>query len=211
MATQRRIRRPGIKKSDFNMTGTLTVPQELVLKNQSVGNTHIKDMQGTGRTLYHFLPLDGRTLFNFFKELNKFAFPFTNLDQNKLSAGETMSLQRAYLVYVVFDVLTGIPTTCVPVSTVAIGNSVAMSNFNFNQGNQVITKDTWTGSFKSNFNKASKFENQDVYWFDTRATILENVDFYATLQTTPYVAIGNAHLGLVVEGIGSILNLKTNA
>lgn len=199
---------PGIKNA-----GRMTAKEALILKNQQVGNTHIKNMQGTTRTLYHFLPVDGRQNYNFFKELNKSAFPFTNIDQNKLAAGETLGLQRAYFAYMIATTVGGV-TTVQQITNVESSPIVAPIHsgiWNFVQGNQNITKDIFTASFLSEFNKGSKFFLQSVFYFDTLATLLENVDFYSTLQITPITPIPNAYLGLVIEGVGSILNLKTNS
>jgi len=191
--------------------GRLTPQQALVAKNEQLGNTHIKNMQGTSRSLYHFLPIDGRETYNFFKELNKFAFPFTNLDQNKLNAGETMSLQRAYFVVMACSAGTTTPTGINAPESAAATKSVTTGVFNVVNGNQSITKDIFAGSFQSTFNRGSKFGGQSVYHFDTMASLLENVEFYATLRVKGLAAIADSYLGLVIEGVGSILNLKQNS
>lgn len=201
--------RPGISTA-----GNLTAKQALILKNDQVGNTHIKNMQGTTRQLYHFLPLDGRKTYNFFKQLNKTAFPFTNIDQNKLNAGETMGLQRAYFVYMnakvqpdgSYDV-----NTFQDVQSSPVGAQVAAGQWNFITANQQITKDIIVGSFQSQFNKGAKFYLHSVFYFDTLSTLLENVEFYSTLQLGTMPPVENGYLGLVIEGVGSILNLKTNS
>lgn len=198
-------------RTGVQTAGKLTAQQQLIVKNDAVGNTHIKNMQGTTRTLYHFLPLDGRREYKFFKELNKFAFPFTNIDQNKLGAGETMALQRSYFVYMVIDPVTGQTTSVLNIDSSPVGAAFASGIWNFIQGNQNITKDIFAGSFISFFNKASKFLGQNVFFFDTLATLLENVDFYSTLQVASIPTVANGHIGLVIEGVGSILNLKTNS
>jgi len=203
--------RPGMPKLGFNQAGRLSPQQALIAKNQQVGNTHIKNMQGTTRNLYHFLPIDGRRVYNFFKELNKFSFPFTNIDQNKLAAGETLALQRAYFAYMVVDPLTGAVTALQNVESSGVSSQIHSGLWNFITANQNITKDIFVGSFLSSFNKSSKFLLQEVFEFDTIATLLENVEFYSTLQTGTMPTIANAHIGLVIEGVGSILNLKTNA
>lgn len=201
--------RPGITTA-----GNLTAKQALILKNDQVGNTHIKNMQGTTRQLYHFLPLDGRRVYQFFKQLNKTAFPFTNIDQNKLNAGETMGLQRAYFVYMnakpqpdgSYDV-----NTFQDIQSSPIGSQIAAGQWNFITANQQITKDIIVGSFQSQFNKGAKFYLHSVFYFDTLSTLLENVEFYSTLQLGTMPAVENGYLGLVIEGVGSILNLKTNS
>lgn len=198
-------------KTGVQTAGRLTAQQQLIIKNDQVGNRHIKDMQGTTRTLYHFLPLDGRRQYQFFKELNKFSFPFTNIDQNKLGAGETMSLQRAYFVYMNVDPTTGAVASLAPIDVSGAAPMVFGGLWNFVQGNQNITKDIFAGSFSAVFNKASKFKEQNVFHFDTLATLLENVDFHSTLQITQTPVLANGHIGLVIEGVGSILNLKTNS
>ena len=201
--------RPGISTA-----GNLTAKQALIIKNDQVGNTHIKNMQGTTRQLYHFLPLDGRRTYQFFKQLNKTAFPFTNIDQNKLNAGETMGLQRAYFVYMnaklqgdgSYDV-----NTFQDVQSSPVGSQVAAGQWNFITANQQITKDIIVGSFQSQFNKGAKFYLHSVFYFDTLSTLLENVEFYSTLQLGTMSPVENGYLGLVIEGVGSILNLKTNS
>lgn len=201
--------RPGISTA-----GNLTAKQALILKNDQVGNTHIKNMQGTTRQLYHFLPLDGRRTYQFFKQLNKTAFPFTNIDQNKLNAGETMALQRAYLVFMIakpladgsYDINSFLPT-----ESSIIGPQIAAGQWNFITANQQITKDILVGSFQSEFNKGAKFLLHSVFYFDTLSTLLENVEFYSTLQLGNMPVVENGYLGLVIEGVGSILNLKTNS
>lgn len=200
-------------RTGIQTAGKLTTQQQLIVKNDQVGNTHIKNMQGTTRTLYHFLPLDGRRQYYFFKELNKFSFPFTNIDQNRLLAGETMALQRAYLVYMVIDPVTGGVTTLTSIDTApgAVAPAIYSGIWNFVQANQNITKDIFVGGFNSQFNRASKFLSHSVYHFDVNTTLLENVDFWSTLVTGVIPTVANGYLGLVIEGLGSILNLKTNA
>lgn len=203
--------RRSIPRVGFNQAGRLTAQQALIAKNQQVGNNHIKNMQGTTRNLYHFLPVDGRKTYDFFKQLNKFAFPFTNIDQNKLAAGETLALQRAYFAYMIQNPINGEVTLLQNLESSAISSQVHSGVWNFVSGNQNITKDFFVASFQSSFNKDAKFLLDSVYKFDTLATLLENVDFYSTLQLGTMPVIANAHLGLVIEGVGSILNLKTNA
>lgn len=201
MATKRKFVLP--------KAGTLTPQQKLIAVNQAVGNTHIAKMQGTTRIIFHFLPLNGAQQFNFFKQLNKYAFPYTNLDQNKLTSGESMVLQRAYLAVMIVDPVTGGVTDIKGVSAAGF-EAINAGLLQFTTANQVILKDFFTGSMKSVFNKSSKFLNQESYHFDTLQTLLENIEFYATLQVTPYTAVANAYLGYVVEGVGSIVNLKVN-
>jgi hypothetical protein len=189
----------------------MTAKESIILKNQQVGNTHIKNMQGTTRNLYHFLPIDGRQNYQFFKELNKSSFPFTNIDQNKLAAGETLGLQRAYFVYMIADKTTGTVTAVTSIESSPIAAPMGAGIWNFVQGNQNITKDIFTGSFQSEFNKGAKFILHSVFYFDTLATLLENVDFYSTLQLPTMPTVTNGYLGLIIEGVGSILNLKTNS
>lgn len=189
----------------------------LINKAKKFGNNGLRKMQGSTIIKYHYLPIDGRTTFQFFKDVKNLSFPFTNLQENKLQVGEGMILERGYFSVMELDITPPTtPATIVDVNTIranALGGFYG-SLFSFFIANNQVIKEIPLSSFESNFNRYSAFQNNDVFRFDSDTSLQPLIEFTAQLQTgsyTPPAPEANPlFLGLTIEGRGSLLNPRTN-
>jgi len=194
----------GMNMAGF-MQGNLNTAQKLVGVNDLAGNYDIVDQQVTSRMMYDTLPLDGRTYFNFFENVQTRQFPRTNLNQNKLQEGESMSLQRIYFSAVAFDAVTDdlelITTLNVAAADFAYGGDMVIQ-----YDNKIVIKPYSLSSMLSSFNKFSNFDGNEVITLDNNLILPKNQQFFCNLRTPAYVAIANTEIRCVWEGFGTLFN-----
>lgn len=202
----------------FNPYKNPTPQGKLVATADKFGNRGIKKMQGSSRSIYHFLPLavgaaPNSQVFRFFENVNT-QFPFTNLQNGKMEVGEAMVLERMYFLIMRTD------QSAVPVITniqnfTQLGvNGLYLSQFNFMNSNNQVIKPTSLIQLKGQSNKSSQFNEQEVLKLDTDITLQPLVEFMCELRTpniTVPAPVGeNLFIGCVLEGAGAILNPRTN-
>ena len=190
----------------------VTPQQKIVGVNNKFGNTNIKNQQGTTRTLYDSLPLDGRTTFRFFEDANTRQFPFTNIgsEGNRLQVGETFVIEKAYLSIVVFDEnlttvtgFTGVPVigAFIPFLTGELDIIIA---------NSQVVKQLPSSVFASTLNPTTNNTGDSAFEFGTDIVIPPLLEYVAQLRTTSYAAPGNTiQLRLTLQGTAGILAPQT--
>lgn len=196
-----------------------------------MGVTDLSKMQITTRQLYHALkinPIAGQSqTFNFFQTVNTVNFPLTNLNENKLQAGEAIAVERAYLSIV--QTLPGNPMGVLEVQPMEFYPSFApilRSDFDLSIDRQTVTKKVNTTSWYAPFNKSAYWGNQlfdgvqyknygqSIYHFDNSFVIIPQIEFSATLTTPAIATVPNPatdwYLMLNLEGLGCLFNPKAN-
>jgi len=192
-----------------NLIGRKLTPQQKASAvNQIMGNPNIKDQQGTTRVVYDRLPADGTLVLEFFEGVQARAFPFTNLNQNKLQVGETLILQRISFHIMEVDAVTGDPTD---VTTFAIAGVPQFYAAQFSVVLDTITvvKPIPLVSTFPSFNYKGWNAVSEVYQFDSLIDLPTDIQFKIRLQLPPYVAIANTFIGCAMEGFGTLLSPKT--
>jgi hypothetical protein len=183
---------------------------KLVTTSDRFGNPGIAKQQFVTRELWDYIPLDGRTSFDFFTEVRNKTFPFTNLQENKLQPGETMILKRYWLaILVIEETEAGVTYTWQPANNVS---NLNLTLFNWFNDNVRVVKDKGTLANSPEFNKSGFNQLSNVYTLDSEISIQTEIQFYANIKTVAYNSVPKpgqtVYLGLHVEGIGTILNPK---
>jgi len=198
--------------------GVQATPQnKLIRTGANFGYPGIRKMQGSTLIIYDFLPMDGRTLFEFFKSVRTRTFPFTNLPENKLQVAESTILQRMYLSMITVDAETGFVDNSQELDFAGL-SFFYRSDLNFFIANNQVLKPLNVQSFQPEFNYASQWggitseaQNQStrlgnaVWHAETLINIPPLIEFLANLRTDGYTPIENAFLGLTIEGTAAIL------
>lgn len=175
--------------------------QKMIRTSKRFGNRGLKKQQGTTRVIYDTLPHDGRTEYRFFEGVGSRIFPFTNLTENKLSVGETMIIERCYIMF--FD-LDGNENPS-NFATVNANPEFLGGTFEFNQGNVDIVKPIGILSFASQFNKDAEYLNSTNFEMDTQLVIQPLLSFIALVRVPDSVTVADNYVRFVIEGAGSIL------
>lgn len=186
--------------------GQLTPMQKAVAVNTAMGNPGIANQQGTTRVMYDTLPLDGSLEFRFFENVANRAFPFTNLNQNRLQVGETFALMR-----ISFQVGTvdeeGL-WTWENISTALPALGSAQFDVYFDTM-QVVKPIPFT-SILADWSHSSRHENNEWFQFDNLLALPTDVQFRCEVDAAAYGgAQDNTYLRCTWEGFGTILSPKT--
>jgi len=178
----------------------------IVRKTNQAGNVGIKKQQGTTRIIYDSLPIDGGTLFEFFKDNNR-VFPFSNVGQRggELSVGEAIAVQRAYFSVFEVDPLTG---EIVDISSLAGAGlfNQQLGDLNLVIANVQTIKPIPALSQDARFNKNAYWDDYNNFEFDTDIVIQPLLEFSMNLRTPFGVTVADTFLRLTVEGVGAILS-----
>lgn len=201
-----------------------------------LGIKDLSQMQVTTRQIYHAVKLQTSAqvqTITFFQDLNKAKFPFGNLPQNQLQAGEALAVERAYLSILTVGLGSEIAVNDVlPVEFYKATRPLLRGDFDLQIDRQSVTKLINTTSWYAPFNKDANFGNitvdastepatlyaygQSVYHFDNSFVIPPQIQFTATL-TIPPINVGAApfdtfqtYLMLNIEGLGCLFNPKAN-
>jgi hypothetical protein len=189
----------------------VTPQQKIVGVNNKFGNTNIKNQQGTTRTLFDTLPLDGRTTWRFFEDANTRQFPLTNIgsEGNRLSVGETFVIQKAYLSIVSIDPdtqqVTGITT--IPPAPAFV--PFVSGELDFIIANSQVIKQLPTSVFQAITNPTSNNQNDVSFNFSTDIVIPPLLEYVAQLRTTSNAAQPGSFLRLTVQGTAGIIAPQT--
>lgn len=182
------------------MPGQITPQAKAIDVANNYGNQALARMQGTTRVIYHGLPLDGRTTYNFFEGVNGVQFPFTNIDQNKLNAGEYLSVMYWQLAIIGISVA-GAVTSILP----AFSNlNMAFGDLSLQVGERTIMKNTKVLTSQGIFNKNARIDSYNVYHSENYPTIQPDLQFVFPLRLNVGTVLANTYLFLMVEGNGSL-------
>lgn len=190
----------------------LTPQAKMVAVNKKFGNTNIKSQQGTTRTIFDSLPLDGRTNFRFFENANTRQFPLTNIgsEGNRLNVGETFTIQKIYLNLVTYDAGNN---TVTATSTFVAGASDFYNTFGTGEldfiiaNSQVIKQLPSTFILGPGFNPTAANTNDHSFGLSTDIVIPPLLEYLASLKTTSYdlTGITFTHVQLYLQGTAGIL------
>jgi hypothetical protein len=197
-----------------------------------MGIQDLSKMQITTRQLYHAIKLQFsaniQTL-TFFSNVNTVNFPLTNLNENKLQAGEAIAVERAY--FSILKTVIGNPHQILdvfPLEYNLFSRPMLRGDFDLQIDRQTVTKKINTTSFYAPFNKDANFGavsfdvqttpntllayGQSVYHFDNSFVIIPQIEFTATL-TIPAISLPvdfDYYIMLNIEGLGCLFNPKGN-
>jgi hypothetical protein len=189
----------------------VTPQQKIVGVNNKFGNTNIKNQQGTTRTLFDTLPLDGRTTWRFFEDANTRQFPLTNIgsEGNRLSVGETFVIQKAYLSIVTIDPDTQQVTSLQSISPAPGNIPFVTGELDFIIANSQVIKQLPTSVFQAVTNPTSNSTVDVSFNFSTDIIIPPLLEYVAQLRTTSNVAQEGSFLRLTLQGTAGILAPQT--
>lgn len=184
---------------------SLTKGQKMVDVNQSLGNKAIANQQSTTRVLYDTLPLNGLTFLQFFITASNRAFPDTNLNQNKLQAGESFVCERIYFA--------GLVKSATDTSNIIEALSVLNTHFYFGQWSLAFDTITVIKPLPLNsqlpaFNHYGKHQTNESNRLDAQVVIGTDINFAVNLQLDTYTAIANAFCRCGLEGFGTLFSPK---
>lgn len=179
-------------------------PQQKILGvNDKFGNTGIKYQQGTTRIIYDALPLvessGAPVTYTFFKDCKTRNFPLTNLPENKLQVGESISLQSYYMAILNVTEKNGKITqvnSIAPLSANPATRKLFRGDGQFMIGNNRVLKDISLTSNAAPFNVSAQF-GQIVMASETLTNNASPAD--NTVTVNEYGAIGH-----------EVYNLKTD-
>lgn len=195
--------------SQFARNGQLSPQQKAIAVNKNLGNDVIGKMQGTTRVLYDSLPLNASREFKFFENCQTRAFPFTNLNQNRLNVGECMVVERIYFSIIILDATTpAIVTDVVTIEEAALPGLYA-SEYSIFYDTQQVMKPTPLASIQSKFNHESLHVQNEVMTMDNLPVIVTNMQWRIEVDTPQYAALANAHLRCTIEGFGTIMSSQS--
>lgn len=204
----------------------------------SPSNLKVGNQQASTRNVYDYIKLGTNpnpTTLEFFKNVNQKAFPFTNLQQNKFDAGESLAVIRMHLS--VLMVATGTSGATARIDRVVSPdfsnelNKLWRSDLDFFIDNNRVIKALSVTSFKGDFNHTAKWGGiaaaydsvqetlevreaaHCVFELDDAMIIPELITFRAPLLI-PAVpnALSNTwdvYLGLHLEGFAALVSPKT--
>lgn len=190
--------------------------QEKILDvNSRLGNSFIKKMQGTTKMVYDTLPIDGRSVYEFFRETRRRGFPFTNVDGDSLKVAETLTIQRASISRVTITTESGLITAVEPIqSFVGTEAPLLLSDLTVQIANDTVMKPITIQHFMPEFNKNAVNEETSTFEFNTDLVIPPQLDFNVNVRAPEHsssAAPGSEHhIRLVIEGIGSQFSAKGN-
>jgi len=199
----------------INAFKEVTPSAKMALINNALGNPALKKNQGSTFEIYDYVaigtPGTAQTI-NFFGNVNTKTFPFTNIQQNQLGVGESLSTQ-----YIAFNRIVQDNTTLAitqSFSLIATVPGLALSNFSLLLDNSRIIKVNSLMRSVTNFNPKGQTGNNNLFYPDTDLTIPPQISFTLDLRipTNNDVAVvgSTVFYGVHLFGTGSILNLKTN-
>jgi len=189
-----------------SIQGRFTPQQKTIGVNDKFGNTGIRKQQGTTRIIYDTLPLNGNTVFEFFKNSQNRQFPFSNTgsDGNKLGVGNTLVIERSYLSIVEIDATDSVKS----ITPVADAN-INAAELDVQIANSTVIKQIPLISFLPEFNKSALHTDYNNFEYDTQLVIPPLLEFVFRLRTGPYVIGEGKFLRLTVEGTGAIIAPRT--
>jgi hypothetical protein len=216
--------------ADTGATG-LTPAQKLSVVAKRYNMPGLLKMQPTEQIIYDSIDLNtlsgsGPTTFSFFANSNTKNFPLTNIQQNKLNAGNVIVIQyiQLALVTVASGVVTNIRTLEENLSgtVAATFKPLLASQLTIVLGSSEVVKDFPLTNGYAGFNPAAKFGNKsyatatvDVQYgsssieLRSEPVILPQLEFKANLQLPQFTtgsipAAGTQYLRLSLGGFGTI-------
>jgi hypothetical protein len=191
----------------------VTPNAKIALVNNKLGNPALKNNQGTSSEVYDYVQVTpgNASVVRFFENVNTKTFPFTNIQQNQLQAGEALSIE-----YIAFTRITARTGTNEILTFTALTDSVpvlSLCGFQLLLDNSRIVKaNSLVRSFQDLNTKGGTATNS-LYYPDTDLVIPPQIQFTAELNIPDNPDSGtdvDVYYGIHLFGTGAILNLKTN-
>lgn len=224
--------------ADTGATG-LTPSQKLAVVAKRYKMPGLLAMQPTEQIIYDSIDLSllsstGTTTFSFFANTNTKNFPFANLQQNKLNAGNVIVVQYVQLQLVSCTVVNNVPVINnirtleenLSGTVAATFKPLLASQLTIVLGSSEVVKDFPLTNGYAGFNPNGKFGNKsyatatiDVQYgnsnIDLRSepVILPQLEFKANLQMPQFIAanipaVNTQFLRLVLGGFGTIPSMS---
>ena len=191
------------------------VQDKIVNVNDRIGNNFIKNMQGTTKMVYDTLPIDGRNVYEFFKDTNSRTFPDTNVKNDALNVAESLACQRISFSIVTKIEQTGAISSVVPLSQ-ATGTELPLNlcELDIKIANDTVMRPITIQQFMPEFNKTAINVDMNVFELNTNLIIPPQLNFEFNLRAPVHSSaapVGSvSYLRIIVEGVGSQFNGKTN-
>ena len=188
--------------------------QQIMGVNAILGNTAVKDMQGTTRAIYDIVQAEGNRA-TFFETVASRQYPFTNISQNRFEVGETLAIESIALLWLEEGLQDNGNIVNHPFEAIAGSNKSL--NLDLYIGNQRVLKSldlSYMVNGLGNTNPgqiardAQGFQAPAVFRLETPLVIVPQVEFYATLQFP--VSVGTNTFALILQGTGTLLNTQNN-
>jgi hypothetical protein len=196
-------------------------PQDKILSvANKTGNPFIKKMQGTTKMAWDSLLIqDNVTNYDFFKDSNERSFPFTNVKNDQLKAGEALAVQR--ISFGIIEVPQDPGTVVGNVVDFEAGTApgtgfepLRVGTFEIEIANDIVMKPIRLQHILPQFNKNAYNNESNVFEMNTDLVIMPNLDFRIGVRTqgltVPGTATDDFYLTCVIEGVGAQINLKEN-
>ena len=212
--------------------GVPSANEKIVKVNANQGVRGINKMQGTTRVIMDSVKLSTSAVqqtYNIFENCNTRQFPFTNIPENKLQIGESITVQRFSLYIIQADAGTTNAVSVVPIDYFASLKRIYAAFMSFSIAQDQVIKKLPLSSLYAPFNPDAKFMGvyqfqpaagdfqtfnipHDIYHMRTNLVIPQLLEFVAQVQipaiTLPAIGAYDYHLAMKIEGIGSLYSPK---
>lgn len=194
----------------------VTPNAKIALVNNKLGNPALKRNQGSSTEVYDYInvtsSIGNQQVLRFFGDVNTKTFPFTNIQQNQLQAGEALSIE--YIALTRIEVARGITPTINDFS--ALTNTVAGLTLSQLQilldNSRILKNNSLTRSF-ADLNTRGGTATNSLFYPDTDLVIPPQIQFTVELTVpanTDTATDVDVYYGCHLFGTGAILNLKAN-
>jgi hypothetical protein len=192
----------------------VTPSAKIALVNNKIGNPALKRNQGSSTEVYDYINVTAnigtQQVLRFFADVNTKTFPFTNIQQNQLQAGEALSIE--YIAWTRIVVKQNKIDTFETLTQAV--NALSLAQFNLLLDNSRIIKTNSLARSFDELNTQGGTANNSLWYPDTDLVIPPQIQFTAELTVpanTDTAAEGETvFYGCHLFGTGAILNLKAN-
>ena len=189
------------------------------------GNPGLKNQQFTTMEIFHLLPVGAPgatttngTILPFFQNVNTTAFPYSNLAENRLQIGETMTINRVHFT------LVGVNAAGAIITTRAFGDAAGVigtdatglyySQFSWLNDNNRVLKTLSLTNMDPDFQRKGYNINNNVFHLETDITIQPLIRFVCQLEIPAVTLPANVdvktwYIGCHASGTGTLLAPKT--
>jgi hypothetical protein len=211
--------------------GNGSAGSKIVNVNREMGVKGIGSQQGSTRIIFDAIQLQANPtngILTLFENCKTRQFPLTNLTENKLQVGESITMQRFSFYIIECTAATTTVLDIVPLSFFAEFNRLYGSWFDFSIAQDTVIKRYPLSAMYSAFNKDSRWNSMyqlqpaagdlisdeishDVSWMDNNIVIPPQIEFKCQITVPPIVlpAGFDFYLAMKIEGLGSLFAPKS--
>ena len=187
----------------------ITPQQKIVAVNNKLGNSNIRNQQGTTRVLFDSIEFDGRQEFRFFENAGSKQYPFTNVgaEGNRLNVGETFVIEKIYFGILNTDADTGLYDNFRPLQASGIK---LKGEFSFQIANNQVIKQLPLDMFLGAQYNPTAVNLEDTA-FDTFTDIVipPLLEYILSVRLSYSAVQENTSLVCFIEGTAGILAPQT--